>query len=144
MEGGSAGGFTTLAALIREPVFRAGVCRYPVCDLEALTQDTHRFESGYLDGLIGPWPEQRSRYDERSPRASSHQLDRPVLFIQGLQDRVVPPEQVEQMVQTLRWRGLSPELMLLESEGHGFRSTSVQRQVLEATEQFLRRVLPQR
>lgn len=144
MEGGSAGGFTTLAALIREPVFRAGVCRYPVCDLEALTQDTHRFESGYLDGLIGPWPEQRSRYDARSPRFNSHQLNRPVLFIQGLQDRVVPPEQVEQMVQTLRWRGLAPELMLLESEGHGFRSASVQRQVLEATEQFLLRVLPQR
>ena len=144
MEGGSAGGFTTLAALIREPVFRAGVCRYPVCDLEALTKDTHRFESGYLDGLIGLWPQQRSRYDERSPRSCSHQLHRPVLFIQGLQDRVVPPEQVEQMVQALRWRGLSPELMLLESEGHGFRSTSVQRQVLEATEQFLRRVLPQR
>ena len=126
------------------PSSAPGSAAIPVCDLEALTKDTHRFESGYLDGLIGPWPEQRNRYDERSPRSHSNQLNRPVLFIQGLQDRVVPPEQVEQMVQTLRWRGLSPELMLLESEGHGFRSASVQRQVLEATEQFLRRVLPQR
>jgi acetyl esterase/lipase len=144
MEGGSAGGFTTLAALINEPVFRAGVCRYPVCDLQALTNDTHRFESGYLDRLIGSWPEQRKRYEQRSPRHHSHELNRPVLFIQGLQDRVVPPEQVEEMVQTLRWRGLAAELMVFENEGHGFRSAAVQRQVLEATEQFLLRVLPQR
>lgn len=144
IEGGSAGGFTTLAALIQEPVFKAGVCRYPVCDLAALQQDTHRFESGYFDRLIGPWPEQQQRYRERSPLHQRERLQRPVLFIQGLQDRVVPAEQTEAMVAALRLRGLQVELTLLEAEAHGFRSAAVQRQVLEATERFFMRVLPPR
>ena len=144
IEGGSAGGFTTLAALIHEPVFKAGVCRYPVCDLASLQQDTHRFESGYFDRLIGPWPQQQAKYHQRSPLQQKHRLGRPVLFIQGLQDKVVPPEQTELMVQALRQRGLSVELILLEAEAHGFRSGAVQRQVLEATERFFERVLPPR
>lgn len=144
IEGGSAGGFTTLAALIEEPVFQAGVCRYPVCDLASLLQDTHRFESGYFDRLIGPWPQQQELYQQRSPLQQKHRLARPVLFIQGLQDKVVPPEQTETMVQALRQRGLDVELILLEAEGHGFRSAAVGRQVLEATERFFERVLPGR
>jgi len=131
IEGGSAGGFTTLAALIREPVFKAGVCRYAVADVEALGQQTHRFESGYVGRLIGPW---------RWPGASA--LTKPVLFFQGLQDRVVPPQQTEMMVNALRREGQSVEVVFLEAEGHGFRSELLKAQILENTERFFNRVLP--
>jgi acetyl esterase/lipase len=141
MEGGSAGGFSTLAALIASPLIRAGVCRYPVCDLASLARDTHRFESGYLDHLVGPLPQAEAVYAQRSPLVNRARLQRPLLFIQGLQDRVVPPQQTEMMVSALRRQGLQLELLLLEDEGHGFRSPLVQRQILEATERFLRRVL---
>ncbi|HCX52804.1 MAG TPA: peptidase S9, partial [Synechococcus sp. UBA9887] len=138
IEGGSAGGFTTLAALCFTDVFRAGACRYAVCDLTAMAVDTHRFEARYLDTLVGAWPEDRARYDERSPLQHADRIRCPVLFFQGLQDKVVPPEQTERMAAALRANGVPVEVRLFEQEGHGFRDSAVQIQVLEETEAFFR------
>jgi len=141
IEGGSAGGLTTLAALIADPVFRAGACRYAVTDIERLRHDTHRFEAGYLDRLIGPWPEAEAVARARSPLHSLHLLRRPVILFQGLQDRVVPSEQTENLATALRRRGGLVELVCFEDEGHGFRSPAVQRFVQDSSERFFRRVL---
>ena len=138
IEGGSAGGFTTLAALCFTDVFRAGACRYAVCDLNAMATDTHRFEARYLDTLVGAWPEDRTRYDERSPLLHADRIRCPVLFFQGLQDKVVPPEQTERMAAALRANGVPVEVRLFEQEGHGFRDSAVQIQVLEETEAVFR------
>lgn len=140
IEGGSAGGFTVLAALCFTEVFRAGGCRYAVTDLAALARhDDHRFEARYLDGLVGPWPEAAAVYAERSPLQHQQRISAPVIFFQGLEDRVVPPEQTERMALALSERGVPVELHLFPGEGHGFRSQEVQIQVLEATEAFFRR-----
>ncbi|MEB3253933.1 MAG: prolyl oligopeptidase family serine peptidase [Synechococcus sp.] len=141
IEGGSAGGFTTLAALCFTDVFRAGACRYAVCDLTAMAEDTHRFEARYLDGLVGSWPRERALYEQRSPLLHADQIRCPVLFFQGLQDKVVPPEQTERMAEALRSNGIPVEVRLFEDEGHGFRNQSTQVQVLEETEAFFRRHL---
>jgi len=140
IEGGSAGGFTVLAALCFTDVFRAGGCRYAVTDLAALARHAdHRFEARYLDGLVGPWPEAGAVYAERSPLQHQQRITAPVIFFQGLEDRVVPPEQTERMALALSERGVPVELHLFPGEGHGFRSQDVQIQVLEATEAFFRR-----
>ena len=138
IEGGSAGGFTTLAALCFTDVFRAGACRYAVCDLTAMAVDTHRFEAHYLDGLVGSWPSERALYNARSPLQHADRIRCPVLFFQGLQDKVVPPEQTERMAAALRANGVPVEVRLFEQEGHGFRDSAVQIQVLEETEAFFR------
>ena len=141
IEGGSAGGFTTLAALCFSDVFRAGACRYAVCDLTAMAQDTHRFEARYLDSLVGDWPAERERYEQRSPLLHAEQIICPVLFFQGLQDKVVPPEQTQRMADALRRNGIPVEVRLFDDEGHGFRNQETQIQVLEQTESFFRRHL---
>lgn len=141
IEGGSAGGLTTLAALIAHPVFCAGACRYAVTDLEPLRHDTHRFEAGYLDRLIGPWPQARAVDRARSPLHSLDRLRRPVILFQGLRDRVVPPAQTEALAAALRRQGGTVELVFFEDEGHGFRSPAVQRFVQDASERFFRRVI---
>ena len=138
IEGGSAGGFTTLACLCFNDVFRVGACRYAVCDLSAMAEDTHRFEARYLDSLVGTWPAERRTYEERSPLKHAGRISCPVLFFQGLQDRVVPPEQTERMAAALRANGIPVEVRLFEQEGHGFRDSNVQIQVLEETEAFFR------
>ncbi|QEY33540.1 S9 family peptidase [Synechococcus sp. RSCCF101] len=138
MEGGSAGGFTTLACLAFTGLFQAGACRYPVCDPALLAQATHRFEAHYLDRLIGPWPEARSIYEARSPLHQVERITAPVILFQGLRDRVVPPEHSERMAAALRQRGVPVELHTFADEGHGFRDSRVQQQVLEATEAFFR------
>ena len=138
IEGGSAGGFTTLAALCFTDVFRAGACRYAVCDLTAMATDTHRFEARYLDGLVGAWPEERSIYNERSPLQHTGRIRCPVLFFQGLQDKVVPAEQTERMAAALRHNGITVEVRLFDDEGHGFRNQATQIKVLEDTEAFFR------
>lgn len=138
IEGGSAGGFTTLAALCFTDVFRVGACRYAVCDLTAMAQDTHRFEARYLDSLVGDWPDQRVIYEQRSPLLHADNIRCPVLFFQGLQDKVVPPEQTERMAEALRSNGIPVEVRLFEEEGHGFRNQATQIQVLEETERFFR------
>ena len=136
IEGGSAGGFTTLAALCFTDVFRVGACRYAVCDLTAMAQDTHRFEARYLDSLVGDWPEQREIFEQRSPLLHADRIRCSVLFFQGLQDKVVPPEQTERMAEALRSNGIPVEVRLFEEEGHGFRNQATQIEVLEETERF--------
>ncbi|MFZ9570236.1 MAG: S9 family peptidase, partial [Vulcanococcus sp.] len=139
IEGGSAGGFTTLAALCFTEVFSAGASRYGVADLSALAEDTHRFEARYLDGLVGAWPQERERYLERSPLHHADRIRCPVIFFQGLQDVVVPPAQTEAMAEALRANQIPVEVHLFPDEGHSFRDGATQIQVLEATETFFRR-----
>ena len=139
IEGGSAGGFTTLAALCFTDSFRAGASRYGVADLSALAADTHRFEARYLDGLVGPWPVAKATYDSRSPLQHADGIRAPVIFFQGLDDVVVPPEQTERMAAALRANGIPVEVHRFADEGHGFRNGATQIQVLEATEAFFRR-----
>jgi dipeptidyl aminopeptidase/acylaminoacyl peptidase len=139
IEGGSAGGFTALAALCFTDEFRAGASRYGVADLSALAVDTHRFEARYLDGLVGPWPAAAVTYAARSPLQHADQIRCPVIFFQGLEDVVVPPEQTDRMAEALERNGVAVEVHRFANEGHGFRNGATQVQVLEATEAFFRR-----
>ena len=141
IEGGSAAGFTVLAALCAGGVFRAGACRYAVADLEGMARHTHRFEARYFDGLVGPWPAAAATYRERSPLLHADRIRVPVIFFQGLEDAVVPPDQTERMALALGERGIPVEVHLFPGEGHGFRDRAVQQRVLEATEAFFRRHL---
>jgi len=136
IEGGSAGGFTALAALCFTDVFRAGASRYGVADLGALARETHRFEARYLDGLIGPWPAAQATYAARSPLQHAERIRCPVIFFQGLDDKVVPPAQTEAMAEALRSQAIPVEVHLFAGEGHGFKSSDTQIQVLESTEAF--------
>jgi len=119
--GGSAGGYTTLCALTFRDVFKAGASYYGVSDLEALATDTHKFEARYLDGLIGPYPARKDLYVARSPIHSAERLSCPVIFFQGLEDKVVPPNQAEMMVEILKAKGLPVAYVAYEGEQHGFR-----------------------
>jgi len=121
IDGGSAGGYTTLAALTFRDVFKAGASFYGVCDLEALAKDTHKFEARYLDGLVGPYPERQDLYIARSPVHFTAQLSCPVIFFQGLEDKIVPPNQAEMMVAALTQKGLPVAYVAFEGEQHGFR-----------------------
>lgn len=139
IEGGSAGGYTALAALCFTDRFRAGASRYGVADLSALARDTHRFEAHYLDGLVGPWPAASDSYAARSPLLHAQRIRCPVIFFQGLEDRVVPPAQTDQMAAALAANGIEVMVHRFAGEGHGFRSGEVQSLVLEATEAFFSR-----
>ncbi len=141
MEGGSAAGFTVLALLCFETVLRAGACRYPVTDLAALAGGDHRFEARYFDSLVGPWPAARDTYAARSPLQHAERIAAPVILFHGLDDRVVPPDQSERLALVLSERNVPVELYLFPGEGHGFRDSQVQHQVLEATERFFRQRL---
>ncbi len=121
VSGGSAGGYTTLCALTFRDVFGAGASHYGVGDLEALARDTHKFESRYLDLLVGPYPERRDLYIQRSPIHHTARLSCPVIFFQGLEDRIVPPSQAEEMVAALAARGITHAYVPFEEEQHGFR-----------------------
>ncbi|MFC4454162.1 S9 family peptidase [Deinococcus sonorensis] len=134
--GGSAGGYTTLCALTFHDVFAAGASHYGVSDVEALAQETHKFESRYLDSLIGPYPQDRARYEARSPIHFTGQLRRPVVFFQGLDDRVVPPNQARTMYEAVRAQGLPTALLEFPGEGHGFRRAENIRAALEGELQF--------
>lgn len=123
IRGGSAGGYTTLAALAGTDSFKAGASLYGVSDLTALATDTHKFESRYLDSLIGPYPEQRSLYQERSPINHTDSINSPVIFLQGLDDKVVPPNQAEMMIEVLVKKGIKVAYVPFEGEGHGFRQS---------------------
>ncbi|ABB58083.1 S9 family peptidase [Synechococcus elongatus] len=131
IDGGSAGGYTTLCALTFTDVFKAGASRYGIGDLKALAEDTHKFESRYLDGLIGPWPEAADLYRERSPIHHVEQLNCPVIFFQGLEDKVVPPAQAETMVAALKAKGLPVAYVLFPEEQHGFRQAANIKRSLE-------------
>ncbi len=140
IRGGSAGGFTALAALAFRDVFKGGCSYYGIGDLEALAKDTHKFESRYLDRLIGPYPERADLYRERSPIHSAKNISGPVLFLQGMEDKVVPPNQTEAMLKTLNDNGLDAECVLFEGEGHGFRQAKNVRRALETELAFYRRL----
>ena len=140
IRGGSAGGYTTLAALTFRDYFHVGVSYFGVSDLEALARDTHKFESRYLDGLIGPYPQAQNTYIERSPINATEQLTCPVLFLQGMEDRVVPPNQAELMAQVLTDKGLPVGLITYEGEGHGFRKAENIVHSIESECYFYRRV----
>ncbi|MBX6349998.1 MAG: S9 family peptidase [Clostridia bacterium] len=140
IRGGSAGGYTTLCALAFRDVFHAGASHFGVSDVEALARDTHKFESRYLDGLIGPYPERRDLYLARSPIHFADRIRCPVIFFQGLEDRVVPPDQAERMVAALRAKGVPVAYLAFPGEGHGFRRAEHIRRALEAELYFYSRV----
>jgi dipeptidyl aminopeptidase/acylaminoacyl peptidase len=121
IRGGSAGGFTVLRALTSSTVFSAGTNLFGVADLEALARDTHKFESRYLDGLIGPYPERRDIYEERSPINHTDELSCPLLVLQGLEDEIVPPNQSEAIVAALADKGIPHAYVPFDGEQHGFR-----------------------
>jgi dipeptidyl aminopeptidase/acylaminoacyl peptidase len=132
ISGGSAGGYTTLAALVFHDVFRGGASYYGVSDIAALARDTHKFEARYLDWLIGPYPQSEALYRERSPLYHAERLSRPVIFFQGDEDAVVPPNQTETMVEALRRRGTPVGYFLFSGEQHGFRSGANIQRALDA------------
>ena len=140
IRGGSAGGYTTLAALTFHDAFRAGASYYGICDLEVLAADTHKFEARYLDRLVGDWPAQMEVYRARSPLHHASRLGCPIIFFQGLDDRIVPPNQAELMVDALDRRGLPVACLMFEGEGHGFRGADTIRRCLEAELLFYARV----
>jgi dipeptidyl aminopeptidase/acylaminoacyl peptidase len=140
IRGGSAGGYTTLCALVFHDDFAAGASYYGVADCEGLATDTHKFESRYLDGLIGPYPEARATYYERSPIHFADRLSCPVILFQGLEDRVVPPSQAERMVEALRAKKLPFAYLAFEGEQHGFRKAETIQRTLEAELYFYGRV----
>ena len=140
IRGGSAGGYTTLCALTFRGAFRAGASHYGISDLEALAKDTHKFESRYLDGLIGPYPERRDLYVERSPIHFTDRLACPMILFQGLEDKVVPPKQAEEMFEAVRAKGLPVAYLTFEGEQHGFRKAENIKRVLEAELYFYSKV----
>ncbi|HPG24821.1 MAG TPA: prolyl oligopeptidase family serine peptidase [Myxococcota bacterium] len=140
ISGGSAGGYTTLCALTFHEAFAAGASHYGIGDLEALARDTHKFESRYTDWLVGPLPEAHARYVERSPIHHVDRLACPVIFFQGLEDRVVPPSQAEAMVAALARRGLPHAYVPFAGEQHGFRRAENIRTALEGELYFYGRL----
>jgi dipeptidyl aminopeptidase/acylaminoacyl peptidase len=140
IDGGSAGGYTTLCALTFRDTFKAGASHYGVSDAEALARETHKFESRYLDGLIGPYPERRDLYRERSPINFTDRLSCPVIFFQGLEDKVVPPNQAERMVEALRQKGIAVAYVAFAGEQHGFRRAANIRRAQDGELYFYSRI----
>ncbi|WP_455132106.1 alpha/beta hydrolase family protein [Microbacterium aurum] len=140
IKGGSAGGWTVLAALARTDVFAAGISRYGVGDARALAAASHGFEAHYLDGLIGPLPEAEEVYRERSPLTHIEGFDVPVLLLQGSDDPVVPPSQAEAIRDALAAHGVPHAYVRYEGEGHGFRRAETIVHALETELAFLGQV----
>jgi dipeptidyl aminopeptidase/acylaminoacyl peptidase len=140
IRGGSAGGYTTLAALTFRDAFAAGASHFGVSDLAALARETHKFESRYLDGLIGPYPARKDLYRERSPIHHVNRIAAPMILFQGLEDRVVPANQAELMVAALTKKGLPVAYVAFEGEGHGFRRAETVVRAHEAELYFYSRI----
>ncbi len=138
--GGSAGGFTTLLALTKHDYFGAGASLYGVGDLVTFAQDTHKFESRYLEWLVGPFPEALDAYQERSAVNFANRLSCPIILFQGLEDVVVPPTQAEEFVAACRNKGLPYAYVAFEGEQHGFRKASTIRRVTESELYFYSRI----
>jgi dipeptidyl aminopeptidase/acylaminoacyl peptidase len=136
IRGGSAGGYTTLAALTFRDFFHGGASYYGISDLAVLARETHKFESRYLDWLIGPYPQAQERYRERSPLYHVDQLLKPIIFFQGAEDAVVPPNQAEVLVEALRRKGKPVGYFLFSGEQHGFRKAANIQRSLDAELQF--------
>jgi len=139
--GRSAGGYTALCAATFRDVFRAGVSYFGVSDLMALARDTHKFESRYLDQMIGPLPDREDVFVARSPLHHAERMRTPTIFFQGLDDPVVPRNQAEVMVAALRTRGVPVSYVEFAGEAHGFRRMATIRRSLEAELYFLGRIL---
>ena len=140
INGGSAGGYTTLCALTFHDIFKAGASYYGISDLEALVTDTHKFESRYLDRLVGPYPDRQDLYLERSPIHFTDCLSCPVVLFQGLEDKIVPPNQAETMVAALRKKGLPVAYVAFEGEQHGFRRAENIKRCLDVELYFYSRI----
>ncbi len=140
ISGGSAGGFTTLCALTFYDVFQAGASYYGVSDLEALAKDTHKFESHYLDGLVGLYPQRRDLYIERSPIYHTHRLSCPMIILQGLDDPIVPPNQAKKMYEAVRARELPVAYLTFPGEQHGFMKAENNVRAIEAELFFYSRI----
>ncbi len=140
IEGGSAGGWTVLAALVGTDVFSAGISRYGVGDARTLAADTHDFEARYLDGLIGPLPEAEQLYIQRSPLSTPERFRVPLLLLQGDEDAIVPPSQAEAIRDALAQQGVPHAYVLYEGEGHGFRKAETIVDALESELAFLGQV----
>ncbi|MDP4652129.1 MAG: prolyl oligopeptidase family serine peptidase [Haliea sp.] len=141
IRGGSAGGYTTLAAHAFHNTFAAGASYYGISDLEALARDTHKFESRYLDQVIGPYPERRDLYVERSPIHHLEGFKAPLILLQGLDDPVVPPNQSEAIFTALKRSGVATAYIAYAGESHGFRKAENQISSREAELYFYARVL---
>lgn len=141
IRGSSAGGYTVLSALTFSRVFSAGASYYGISELCSLAEDTHKFEAHYLDSLIGPYPEAREQYQRRSPINSTDQLDCPVMFFQGDEDKVVPRSQAERMFEALDKKGLPVAAQYFPGEQHGFRKAETIKQALENELSFYQLVL---
>lgn len=140
IKGGSAGGYTTMCALTFYNTFKAGVSYYGVSDLEALAKETHKFESRYLDGLIGKYPEEKNTYFERSPINFIKNITCPILFFQGLDDKVVPPEQSGKIFEALVKKGIQTAYVTFKDEQHGFRSSENIKKCLEGELYFYSKI----
>ena len=140
IRGGSAGGYTTLAALAFTDAFKAGASHYGVADLEALAKDTHKFESRYLDSLVGPYPQDQATYQARSPIHHAGRLNSPVIFFQGLEDKIVPPNQAEMMVAALTAKGIPVAYVPFPGEHHGFRQAKNIKRALDLELHFYSRI----
>jgi dipeptidyl aminopeptidase/acylaminoacyl peptidase len=136
IRGSSAGGYSVLAALTFHNTFKAGASLYGIGDLSALAEDTHKFESRYCDQLIGEYPKDKSLYDQRSPINSIDQLNCPVIFLQGLEDKVVPPNQAEAMVDALHQKNIPVAYVPFKNEGHGFRQADNIRHAIDVEYAF--------
>jgi dipeptidyl aminopeptidase/acylaminoacyl peptidase len=141
IRGGSAGGYSVLQALANHRVFAAGSCHFGISDVEALARDTHKFESHYDRFLIGPYPERRDLFVARSPIHYVERIKQPVIFFQGLDDRVVPADQTERMAKTLREHGVQAEYHAYAGEGHGFRKAETIEHVLETELAFFHMIM---
>jgi dipeptidyl aminopeptidase/acylaminoacyl peptidase len=130
--GGSAGGYTTLAALTFHDTFKAGASYYGISDLEVLAHDTHKFESRYMESLVGPYPAMQATYRERSPIHFVDRLNCALILLQGLEDKVVPPSQSEMMAAAVRRKGLPVAYVTFDGEQHGFRKAESLVRALEA------------
>jgi dipeptidyl aminopeptidase/acylaminoacyl peptidase len=140
IRGGSAGGYTTLCAIAFRDVFKAGASYFGISDLEVFIQDTHKFESRYIDGLVGPYPETADRYRERSAIHHIDNISAALLILQGLEDKIVPPNQAEIMLAAMRQNGLPVAYLPFEGEQHGFRRAESKQQALEAELYFYSKV----
>lgn len=140
IRGGSAGGYTTLCAITYHDVFSAAASHYGVSDAEALAKDTHKFESRYLDNLIGPYPERRDIYIERSPIHATERINCALILFQGLEDKVVPPDQSEKMFLAVRAREQPVAYLAFEGEQHGFRQAANIKRALDAELYFYSKV----
>ncbi len=140
IRGGSAGGYTTLCALTFRSAFGAGASHYGISDLETMDQETHKFESRYLRGLIGPYPERRDLYRARSPIHFIDRLSCPLILFQGLEDKIVPPNQAERMFEAVRARGLPVAYIAFAGEQHGFRRAETIKRALEAELYFYAKI----